>query len=105
MTEQKKCPWYVWGFSFLAMFVLFTVTTVRFLAALFRRKFDLELWGGFIAEGLFDCGLLFMLPVGLLALVISSLSPAAWEWLGFPLAYLLGICPARRLWMWSKKHL
>ncbi len=105
MKNWKECPWYVRIFSFLAVFVLIVASGPRLAARLFRDGFQLELWLRFCGEVLLDWFVFFMLPMMVLAVVVGSLAPGLWNWLGFPLLYVLGLYPAVRIWYWRKENL
>ena len=105
MKNCKECPWYVRIFSFLAVFVLIVASGPRLAARLFRDGFQLELWLRFCGEVLLDWFVFFMLPMMVLAVVVGSLATGLWNWLGFPLLYVLGLYPAVRIWYWRKENL
>ncbi len=105
MKEHKKCPWYIWAFSFLALFVLYIVSTVQIMGGIISRKYKLEQWFCFFGEFVLDFFIFFFLPVGLAAALLGNLAPELWNILGLPFAYLCGIYPAIHMWRWRSEHL
>lgn len=108
MEKQEKCPWYVWIFSFLAMFALSVVIMIEFAKRDRKEKLTgrswVKPWGQMMAA-IFGNDLLLFVPYTVCVIVGFTLFPEVWAWLYFPTAYLLGIYPAIRLWRWRKKHL
>ena len=105
MKKWKECPWYIWIFSFFAGVILTWVTMVQFAVSFFRRKFSFDLWLRYCGEFFIDWFLLFLLPVVLLSLLAGNLAPELWYRLAFPVAYILGLYPAVRMWHWRKINL
>lgn len=105
MKNRSACPWYIWIFSFFALFVLAGMTMFRVAADLFRKKVKYDVWLKLLGEILLDWVVLFMLPVMLFSILGGTLLPTIWKWLALPAVYALGFYPAMRMWRWRKKNL
>ena len=103
--EKQKCPWYVWIFSFLALFVLIGMTMFSIAINLIRKKVKYEVWLKLLGELLLDWVVLFMLPVSVFAMLGTNFLPSVWNWLALPISYALGVYPVIRMWRWRKRNL